>query len=152
MVSSRKHLKNSKEPMTCAMLMDLANVRQAACERFGADVREATNRLSDLLGFMWRRGLLHRYTAPFNQGSLARYAYGYKQVPLSSRKKFHFPLVASLQVLKFSNAMMVFNSSSSISQLSPKQKTSSTRYAIFAWLFAYRSYGVCQNVHRRISR
>lgn len=73
-------LKNSKEPMTCAMLMDQDSVRKAACERFGADVREATNRLSDLLGFMWRRSLLHRYTAPFNQGSLARYAYGYKQI------------------------------------------------------------------------
>jgi hypothetical protein len=83
-------LKNSEEPMTCAMLMDQEDVRRAACERFGNDIREATNRLSDLLGFMWRRGLLHRYTAPFNQGSLARYAYGLKKLIPEEPKEIPF--------------------------------------------------------------
>jgi len=46
--------------------------------------------LSDLLGFMWRRGLLHRYTAPFNQGSLARYAYGLKQAVPEEPKEITF--------------------------------------------------------------
>ena len=83
-------LKSNEEPMTCAMLMDRNDVRVAACERFGSDVREATNRLSDLLSFMWRRGLLHRYTAPFNQGSLARYAYGLKQTTPEATKEITF--------------------------------------------------------------
>lgn len=83
-------LKSNEEPMTCAMLMDRNDVRVAACERFGSDVREATNRLSDLLSFMWRRGLLHRYTAPFNQGSLARYAYGLKQLEPEATKEITF--------------------------------------------------------------
>ena len=83
-------LKSSEKPMTCAMLMDRNDVRAAACERFGSDVREATNRLSDLLGFMWRSVAVQQPPTPFNQGSLARYAYGLKQAVPEEPKEITF--------------------------------------------------------------
>lgn len=64
-------------PMTVTTLMDIPEVRQAALDAYTADddVRVATNKLSDALGFMWRRGLLTRFPAPKESNSFARYAY-----------------------------------------------------------------------------
>lgn len=70
-----KALNESAEPQTCAQLMERADVREAAVARFSEDVQIATNKLSDLLGFMWRRGILMRYQAP-SSTSMARFAYG----------------------------------------------------------------------------
>lgn len=67
-------LKNVKEPVTCADLMDNPVVRNAALARFKADLQTSTNKLSDTLGFMWRRGILQRYTSS-SPTSMARYAY-----------------------------------------------------------------------------
>jgi hypothetical protein len=67
-------LTEAEAPMTCADLMEIPEVRDAARKRFGSDVQLATNKLSDMLGFMWRRQVLDRYTAPPSR-SLARYAY-----------------------------------------------------------------------------
>ena len=67
-------LQDINEPQTCASLMDVPNVRSAALERFGADVQSATNKLSDRLSFMWRRGVLDRFPAPPSR-SQARWAY-----------------------------------------------------------------------------
>lgn len=67
-------LGNAELPMTCAELMDIPSIRKAAIKRFGDDVQVATNKLSDMLGFMWRRQVLERYQAPPSR-SMARYAY-----------------------------------------------------------------------------
>lgn len=75
-----KALEESDSPQTCAMLMDRFDIRTAACARFGDDIRVATYKLSDLLGFMWRKGLLLRSPAPvLGTSSLARYGYSIKR-------------------------------------------------------------------------
>lgn len=81
-----KHLRaaatpGGKGPMTVTVLMDIPDVRQAALDEFTTDddVRVATNRPSDALGFMWRRGLLTRYPAPKESNSFARYSYVWGQ-------------------------------------------------------------------------
>lgn len=64
-----------KDPMTCVDLMEIPEVRAAALSRWGKDVQEATEKLSDTIAFMWRRGILNRYAAPPNPRNKARYAY-----------------------------------------------------------------------------
>lgn len=61
--------------MTCVELMDIPDVRAEALSDFGPDQQVAINKLSDTLGFMWRKGLLTRYPAPPDTATLARYAY-----------------------------------------------------------------------------
>lgn len=75
-----KVFENSKEPLTCVDLMDMPGVRDAAIERWGKDIQESTEKLSDTLGFMWRRGILDRFPAPLNPKNKARYAYAKKAV------------------------------------------------------------------------
>lgn len=70
-----KHLREAEHPLTCVDLMDIHEVEQEALREFGGDKRNATNKLSDALGFMWRRQLLTRYPASGEGGQLARYAY-----------------------------------------------------------------------------
>ena len=69
-----------KEPLTCVDLMEMPTVREAAIDRWGKDIQEATEKLSDTLGFMWRRGILDRFPAPLNPKNKARYAYAKKAV------------------------------------------------------------------------
>ena len=71
-------LNNAVRPMTCADLMDIHEVRIAAIERFDKDVQVTTNRVSDRLNFMWRRGVLDRFSAPPDSLSMARFAYAIK--------------------------------------------------------------------------
>lgn len=70
-----KHLKSIDVPHTCVALMDVPEIRAAALAEYGKDVRVATNKVSDALGLMWRRGLITKYPAPSEQGTLSRYAY-----------------------------------------------------------------------------
>ena len=70
-----KHLRVAPYAMTCVNLMDIAEVKNSAIETYGSDVRAATNRVSDALGFMWRRGLLTRFLAAKDGDSFAKYAY-----------------------------------------------------------------------------
>lgn len=63
------------EPVTAPELMELAEVREAAIRRFGGDLQTATNKLSDTLGFMWRRLVLTRFTMPATGAHRARYGY-----------------------------------------------------------------------------
>jgi len=85
-------LQDIKEPQTCASLMENPTVRAAVIERFGPDVQEATNKLSDRLSFMWRRKVLDRFTAPPSR-SQARWAYAPKGMfsdsgePIEYKKK-----------------------------------------------------------------
>lgn len=75
-----KHLRKSSTPMTVTALMDIAEVRRVAMDEFSPkdrDARKTADKLSDALGFMWRRGLLTRYPAPKETRSFARFAYGW---------------------------------------------------------------------------
>ena len=74
-----------EKPITCAELMDKADVRAAAVEKYGDDVQIATNKLSDLLGFMWRRGVLERYPAD-TSNTMARFAYLWKNTGVPTLK------------------------------------------------------------------
>lgn len=76
-------LRESTHPQTCASLMDRSEVRAAAVAKYGADVQIATNKLSDVLSFMWRRGVLDRFPAPPST-SMARYAYALRNQILDS--------------------------------------------------------------------
>lgn len=69
----------AKHPLTCVDLMDIPTVRAAAINRWGNDVQEATEKLSDTIAFMWRRGILERFPATSTR-SRARWAYGRKNV------------------------------------------------------------------------
>lgn len=53
-------------PQTCVDLFDVPDIRKHV---------ENTNRLSDHLGHMWRRGLLQRWYAPKDSAQRSRYAY-----------------------------------------------------------------------------
>lgn len=92
-----QYLRSSDKPVTCVDLMDIPDVRRAAVAEYGKDIRTATNKVSDALGLMWRRGLLKRYPAPRETSTLARYAYAWDEPrqesiadpilpPISSRK------------------------------------------------------------------
>jgi hypothetical protein len=77
-------LRSLNEPATCVRLMEMNDVRQAALAEFGDDVQLATNKLSDTLGFMWRRGVLDRFPAPRGNGTKARFAYMFKKEKVAS--------------------------------------------------------------------
>jgi hypothetical protein len=66
-------LREAEHPLTVNDLMEFSDVREEAFEEFGKDA--AHNKVSDTLGFMWRRGLLTRYPAPRTEKSFARYGY-----------------------------------------------------------------------------
>lgn len=74
-----KVFETAKEPLTCVDIMENSEVRSAAVARWGKDIQEATEKLSDTLGFMWRRGIVDRFAAPPNPRNKARYAYAKKQ-------------------------------------------------------------------------
>lgn len=76
-----KHLRAAAYPLTVTMLMDIEEVRKVALDELSSDgdEREATNKLSDTLGFMWRRGLLTRFPAPKESNSFARFSYVWDQ-------------------------------------------------------------------------
>lgn len=76
-----KYLRATAYPMTVTMLMDIAEVRDTATAELSSDgdLRETTNKLSDTLGFMWRRGLLTRFPAPKESNSFARFSYIWDQ-------------------------------------------------------------------------
>lgn len=62
-------LKRSKQPLTCADLYEKPEIRALV---------KSTDEVSDCLGYMWRRGLLTRATAPRTGEKSARYAYSWR--------------------------------------------------------------------------
>lgn len=78
------------KPITCAELMEVPEVRASAVEKFGSDIQIATNKLSDLLGFMWRRGVIQRYAAD-SSSTMARFAYLWKHVEVPLPKVIPSP-------------------------------------------------------------
>ena len=70
-----QRLREAKQPLTCVQLMEDTDIRKESLDEFGDDLQIATNKLSDAVGLMWRRGVLTRYPAPRTSNSFARYAY-----------------------------------------------------------------------------
>lgn len=84
-----KHIKVNKQPMTCNALMEIDEIRTAALDEFGGperSIQHATNKTSDMLGFMWRRGVLTRHPAPKDGISFARFSYIGNEAPDSDAK------------------------------------------------------------------
>lgn len=69
-----KLLKASPKPLTCVELYDFPEVRKYAAD---------TNKVSDYLGHMYRRGFLNR--APSQGVGFARWAYGWKDPKLEPK-------------------------------------------------------------------
>jgi hypothetical protein len=70
-----KILKASKKPLTCVELFDFEEIRQYA---------EDTNKVSDYLGHMFRRGLLRREPVSKGSAGAARFAYTWKDPKLGT--------------------------------------------------------------------
>lgn len=70
----------AKGPLTCVDLMDNPNVRAEAINRWGKDIQYATEKLSDMLGYMWKKNVLDRYPYAGTR-TRARYCYTKKDAP-----------------------------------------------------------------------
>lgn len=71
----RTHLEAAKHPLTCVELFDFDDVKQYAPD---------SNRVSDYLGHLFRRGLVSRYPVPRTETSAARYGYLWKSAKAPS--------------------------------------------------------------------
>lgn len=69
--------------------MDVPEIRAAAVARWGKDIQDATERLSDTLGFMWRKGLIERYSVEVKPPGRSRFAYGRKHLPVKEEPVPH---------------------------------------------------------------
>lgn len=109
------YLKQTDRPLTCVQLMEHQDLRAAAIEEYGDDIQVAQNKVSDALGFMWRRKLINRYPAPKDSTSKAWYAYKWadeKQPnppPQPIRQKPRFKIVEGAHdvTLEFDNITIV---------------------------------------------
>ena len=82
-------LRKTKAPLTCVDLMSYPEIKAEALVDYGGETRDeriATNKLSDTLGYMWRRGVLTRYPAPKVKGPSARFAYAWAAEPEHANK------------------------------------------------------------------
>lgn len=70
-------LEEATRPLTAPELMSNPKVFTAAIARWGNDKVKTGEKLSNVLGFMWRRGAVDRFPAPPSH-SMARYAYALK--------------------------------------------------------------------------
>ena len=68
-------IRASATPMTCVDLLEIDKIRKVAVAEYGKDMRATTDKVSDALGLMWRRGYLKRFPAPQPSKTLARFAY-----------------------------------------------------------------------------
>ena len=68
-------IRASATPMTCVDLLEIASIRKVAVADYGTDMRVTTDKVSDALGLMWRRGYLKRFPAPQTSKTLARWTY-----------------------------------------------------------------------------
>lgn len=101
-------LRQSPEPMACSQLMEIDTIRETALREYDTeDVQEATNKLSNLLGDLWRRGLLERTAAAPSLRGKARFAYSWAQTALpriSSRVVKERP---ALKITEKDNAVVI---------------------------------------------
>lgn len=78
-----------------------------AIERFGSDVQITTNKLSDLLGFMWRREVLDRFNAT-DARTKSRYAYKLKSSQNIDLKPIqHIPAKSSLKITETEGGVVI---------------------------------------------
>jgi hypothetical protein len=75
-------LKKSPTPLTCVDLLDDPAVHQWTT---------SSTKLSNCLGYMWRKKLLHRHPAPAAHLSLARFAYSWKGDPVDVEEVLPLP-------------------------------------------------------------
>lgn len=76
-----RYISKATTPLTAPELMEIPEVRDAAIDRFGKDIQITTNKVSDTLGFMWRRGVIKRFPAPEDPRYRARFCYGPQTPP-----------------------------------------------------------------------
>lgn len=67
------------KPLIVRELLDIPEIYTAVVNRWGKDTQNSFNKFSDMLGFMYRRGLVDRYAA-HSANSMARYAYQWRVV------------------------------------------------------------------------
>ena len=67
-------LTKASKPQTAPDLMANPKVFAVCVEKWGTDKVKIGEKLSDTLGFMWRRGVLDRFPAPPSH-QMSRYAY-----------------------------------------------------------------------------
>lgn len=68
---------NDNNPMSATMLYQIGEVQQACHRRWKTTGERSVAKISDLLGFLWRKGLLIRHWNN-EKGSKTRYAYNIK--------------------------------------------------------------------------
>lgn len=73
-------LEETDRPITCVDLIDDSEMYTVAMRKWDNNKVKATEKLSDTLAFMWRKGVVDRFPAPNNTRSMARYAYALKNV------------------------------------------------------------------------
>lgn len=112
-------------PLTCADLLAIPAVFAAATRRWGDDKARVSDKLSDTLGFMWRRGTLDRFEAPPSH-SMARYAYALpgKFLPNGQIEKIERPLTKAkgdLSIVEQANGEVVLEFEKFTIVIKPKQ-------------------------------
>lgn len=76
---------NDNHPMSATMLHQIGEIQEACMRRWGVKDERSVAKISDLLGFLWRKGLLVRHWNN-EAGSKTRYAYNIKLNYLPSKK------------------------------------------------------------------
>lgn len=76
---------NDNQPMSATMLHQIGEIQEACLRRWGVKDERSVAKISDLLGFLWRKGLLVRHWNN-EAGSKTRYAYNIKLNYLPSAK------------------------------------------------------------------
>ncbi len=100
-------LTNATNALTAVELMERPEIRRAALERFGSDIQITTNKLSDLLGFMWRREVLDRFNAT-DARTKSRYAYKLKSSQNLELKPIqHIPAKSSLKITETAGGVVI---------------------------------------------
>lgn len=92
---------NDNEPMSATMLYQVGEIQRACKSRWGTTNEKSVAKISDLLGFLWRKGLLTRHWN-HEAGSKTRYAYSvktnYLPKPKGEPKLPESPKVARVKV------------------------------------------------------
>lgn len=100
-------LTDTPQALTAVELMERPEVRRSAIERFGTDIQITTNKLSDLLGFMWRREVLDRFNAT-DARTKSRYAYKLKSSQNIDLKPIaHAPAKSSLKITETTGGVVI---------------------------------------------
>lgn len=105
-----KALTGATEPMTCSDLMNVPEVREEAIRRFSSDIQDTTNKVSNLLGLMWRREVVEKHGIDRND-TRARFGYLLKKpkignTKIESKRKFEVREENGAIVIEFSDFVL----------------------------------------------